>query len=229
MSTPRPASQRSPIVVIRRRVRLLCDDVPMVSGLDRKLSVDASVYYIDWTGIQLTLVNPTNEINYIVNGSSAKSEGVELSVESRPLTGLMIAAWAAYDDAALTQNLPAGSSVYGVAGNRLPLSPRISAHLSLKQDFPLWGELTGFVGGSIDYIGNREGLFVSTPERAYYAPYARADLLSGVRFDSWTANLYANNVTDRRGVLGGGIGMFPPFSYNIIQPRTIGLDVIKKF
>ena len=197
--------------------------------LDRKLSVDASVYYIDWTGIQLTLVNPTNEINYIVNGTSAKSEGVELAVESRPLTGLMIAAWAAYDDAALTQNLPAGSSAYGVAGNRLPLSPRISAHLSLKQDFPLWNKVTGFVGGSIDYIGNREGLFVSTPERAYYAPYARADVLSGVRFDSWTANLYANNVTDRRGVLGGGIGMFPPFSYNIIQPRTIGLDVIKKF
>ena len=152
--------------------------------LDHKLSVDASVYYIDWTGIQLTLVNHTDGINYTVNGSPAKSEGVELSVESRPLTGLMIAAWAAYDDAALTQDLPTGSSAYGVAGNRLPLSPRISAHLSLKQDFPLWNEVTGFVGGSIDYIGNREGLFVSTPERAYYAPYARADVLSGIRFDS---------------------------------------------
>lgn len=197
--------------------------------LDHKLSVDASVYYIDWTGIQLTLVNHTDGINYTVNGSPAKSEGVELSVESRPLTGLMIAAWAAYDDAALTQDLPTGSSAYGVAGNRLPLSPRISAHLSLKQDFPLWNEVTGFVGGSIDYIGNREGLFVSTPERAYYAPYARADVLSGIRFDSWTVNLYGNNITDRRGVLGGGIGMFPPFAYNIIQPRTIGLNVIKKF
>ena len=197
--------------------------------LDHKLSVDASVYYIDWTGIQLTLVNHTDGINYTVNGSPAKSEGVELSVESRPLTGLMIAAWAAYDDAALTQDLPTGSSAYGVAGNRLPLSPRISAHLSVKQDFPLWNEVTGFVGGSIDYIGNREGLFVSTPERAYYAPYARADVLSGIRFDSWTVNLYGNNITDRRGVLGGGIGMFPPFAYNIIQPRTIGLNVIKKF
>jgi hypothetical protein len=30
MSTPRPAPQRSPNVVIHRRVRLLCDDVPMV-------------------------------------------------------------------------------------------------------------------------------------------------------------------------------------------------------
>lgn len=197
--------------------------------LDHKLSVDASVYYIDWTGIQLTLVNHTDGINYTVNGSPAKSEGVELSIESRPLTGLMIAAWAAYDDAALTQDLPTGSSAYGVAGNRLPLSPRISAHLSLKQDFPLWNEVTGYVGGSIDYIGNRQGLFVSTPERAYYAPYARADVLSGIRFDSWTVNLYGNNMTDRRGVLGGGIGMFPPFAYNIIQPRTIGLNVIKKF
>ena len=197
--------------------------------LEHRLSVDASVYYIDWTGIQLTLVNPTNELNYTINGSPAKSEGVELSVESRPLAGLTIAAWAAYNDAALTQDLPAGSTAYGVAGNRLPLSPRISAHLSLKQDFPLWKDVTGFVGGSIDYIGNREGLFVGTPERAYYSPYARTDVLAGARFDSWTVNLYGNNITDKRGVLGGGIGMFPPFSYNIIQPRTIGLDVIKKF
>lgn len=30
MSTPRPAPQRSPNVVIHRHVRLLCDDVPMV-------------------------------------------------------------------------------------------------------------------------------------------------------------------------------------------------------
>jgi len=89
--------------------------------------------------------------------------------------------------------------------------------------------VTGFVGASIDYIGNREGLFVSTPERAYYAQYARTDVLTGIHFDSWTVNLYGNNMTDRRGVLGGGIGMFPPFAYNIIQPRTIGLNVIKKF
>jgi iron complex outermembrane receptor protein len=197
--------------------------------LDHKLSVDASVYYIDWTGIQLVLVNPTNQLNYTVNGSPAKSEGVELSIEARPLAGLTIAAWGAYDDAALTQDLPAGSTAYGVAGNRLPLSPRVSAHLSFKQDFPLWNEVTGFVGGSVDYIGNREGLFISTPDRAYYAPYARADVLAGTRFDSWTVNIFANNITDRRGVLGGGIGMFPPFSYNIIQPRTVGLDVIRKF
>jgi iron complex outermembrane receptor protein len=175
------------------------------------------------------LVNPHNELNYTINGSPAKSEGVELSIEARPLAGLTIAAWGAYDDAALTQDLPAGSTAYGVAGNRLPLSPRVSAHLSLKQDFPLWNEVTGFVGGSIDYIGNREGLFIATPDRAYYAPYARADVLAGARFDSWTVNLYGNNITDRRGVLGGGIGMFPPFSYNIIQPRTVGLDAIKKF
>ena len=197
--------------------------------LNHTFTVDASVYYIDWTGIQLTLVNPHDQINYSINGSPAKSEGVELSVEARPLAGLTIAAWAAYDDAALTQDLPTGSTAYGVSGNRLPLSPRISAHFSFKQDFPLWNQVTGFVGGSIDYIGNREGLFISTPERAYYAPYARADVLAGARFDSWTVSLYGNNIADRRGVLGGGIGMFPPFSYNIIQPRTIGLDVIKKF
>jgi iron complex outermembrane receptor protein len=197
--------------------------------LEHKLTVDASLYYIDWKGIQLVLVNPHDDINYTINGSPAKSEGVELSVESRPLAGLTVAAWGAYSDAALTQDFPVGTTAYGVAGNRLPLSPRVSAHLSVKQEFALSDKVTGFVGGAIDYVGNRYGLFVSTPERAYYAAYARTDLSTGVRFDSWTVNIFGNNVTDRRGILGGGNGMFPPFAYNIIQPRTVGVTVSMTF
>jgi len=177
----------------------------------------------------LVLVNPHDEINYTINGSPAKSEGVELSIESRPLAGLTVAAWGAYSDAALTQDFPAGSAAYGVAGNRLPLSPRISAHLSVKQEFPLSDNVTGFVGGAIDYVGNRYGLFVSTPDRAYYPAYARTDVSAGTRFDSWTVSLFGNNMTDRRGILGGGNGMFPPFAYNIIQPRTVGITVSKTF
>ena len=51
------------------------------------LSIDGSLYYIDWKDIQLSLVNAQTGLGYTGNGSEAKSQGFELSVESKPVTG----------------------------------------------------------------------------------------------------------------------------------------------
>jgi iron complex outermembrane recepter protein len=209
--------------------------------LDHKLSVDASFYRIDWKNIQLGLINPKTNYSYTGNGGEAKSEGVELSIEARPLTGLTIAGWVSYDDAVLTETFPLTSTAYGMTGDRLPFTSRYSANLSLNQDFPISGETTGFVGGALSYVGDRVGLFMSCaaptstgacpvpPTRQDYPMYAKTDLHAGVRYDTWTVNLYANNVTDRRGLVGGGLSMDPSYAFLYITPRTIGLNAIKKF
>lgn len=88
--------------------------------LDRTLSVDASVYYIDWKDIQISLINPQTGITFNANGSQAKSQGVELSVESRPLTDLTISGWVAWDDAVLTQPFPPTAATHAASGDRLP-------------------------------------------------------------------------------------------------------------
>ena len=81
----------------------------------------------------------------------------------------------------------------------------------------------------MNYVGNREGLFISSPARAYYPAYARTDASAGVSYESWMINFFANNLTDRRGIYGGGPGMFPSFAYEVIQPRTVGMSVTKTF
>ena len=83
----------------------------------------------------------------------------------------------------------------------------------------------------MSYIGLREGILgtKTAPARQDFPGYARTDLSAGVKYQSWTANLYANNVTDRRGVLQGGIGAFPTFGFTYIQPRTVGLNVTREF
>jgi iron complex outermembrane recepter protein len=197
--------------------------------LNHVLSVDASLYYIDWKNIQLSLINPQNGLGYTGNGSEAYSQGLELSVESRPLTGLTIAAWMAWGDAALKQALPPTSTAYGVSGDRLPYSNRLSANVSLRQEFPLASRVTGFVGGSLSYVGDREGEFTSTAIRQDLPGFARADLQAGAKYGSWTGNFYVNNLTDRRGLLAGGLGSYPPFAFVYIQPRTVGLSVSRTF
>jgi iron complex outermembrane recepter protein len=154
---------------------------------------------------------------------------VTASRKPAPLTVAAWPTWGAYSDAVLTQDFPAGSAAYGVDGNRLPLSSRVSGQLSLSQEFPLRSGFKGFAGSSIDYVGNREGLFISSPTQAYYPAYARTDASAGVTYDSWGVNVFANNITDRRGIYGGGPGMFPPFAFEVIQPRTVGMSVTRLF
>ena len=195
--------------------------------LDHRLSIDTSLYYIDWKNLQLSLA--ASGFGYYANGSAAKSQGIELSVQSRPLTGLTVAGWIASDDAVLTQNLPAASTAYGIAGDRLPLTPHWSGSLSVEQEGRLTSLMTGFIGVSASYVGERLYNFQPTPQRQSYPGYAKTDLHVGTRYDSWTVNAFLNNVADKRGLLGGGIGYVDPQRFVVIQPRTVGLAVSKAF
>ena len=102
--------------------------------LDHAPAFDASLYYIEWQDIQLALFDPETGGGFRDNGGQAKSQGVELSVESRPLTRLTIAAWFAWSDVDLTEDFPPTSTVHGLSGDRLPHSSRFSGSLSLDQD-----------------------------------------------------------------------------------------------
>jgi len=200
--------------------------------LQHSLSVDASIYYIDWRDIQVFFFDQvTNVGGYFTNGSHAKSQGAELSLEWRPAPQSTIAGWVSFDDAVLTQPLPpSGGLAYGVSGTRLPFSSRFSGNVSFKQNFSLWSGANGFVGGSVSWVGDKLGQYASTATspRQDYPGYAQVNLVAGVARNDWTLNLYANNVTNRHALLGGGTGQYPP-TLLYIQPRTIGFNLAEKF
>jgi iron complex outermembrane receptor protein len=196
--------------------------------LDNRITVDASLYHIDWTGIQLTVRSPLS-LPYIVNGGSAKSDGGELAVQTHPIAGMTIGGWIAYDNAVLTQNLPANGTLFGRAGNKLPFSAPFTSSISAEQTFPLLNDAVGFVGGQVDYIDTRDSTFQATATRTIYPAYTQADLRAGVRRGTWALNVYANNVTDTRGVIGGGLGFRPTNALVYITPRTVGATLSKTF
>jgi iron complex outermembrane receptor protein len=198
--------------------------------LNHVLSFDTSIYYIDWKDIQLQVIDPNTKAALFVNGSRAKSEGVELSVTARPITGLTVSAWIASNDAELTQNLPLGlaGTAVGLAGDKLPDGSRFSGNFSMNQEFSLPLQSTGFIGGSVSYVGEQFGNFRPAGAVRYeYPAYARTDLRTGVKHDLWAASLFVNNITDRRGLLPSGSG--DPHDLYIIQPRTIGINIFRTF
>jgi len=193
--------------------------------LDRRLTLDASVYYIDWNGIQISLVNDQTKTTYNANGGKARSEGAELSVEAKPLGGLTISAWAVWSDAVLTGDFPSTSTAHGVSGDRLPYSSRFSGNFALQEDLSLGGGFVGFLGGQVTYRSGWVGIFQSDPIRQTYPGYTQVDLRTGLKSGDWTVNLFVNNVTDKRAALVGGIDTFPPWAFWGIQPRTVGANV----
>jgi outer membrane receptor protein involved in Fe transport len=201
--------------------------------LDHRLSIDTALYYIDWKDVQVTVEAPGGAAVYISNGGGAKSQGAEFSVESSPLTGLKIAAWVAWNKAILTKDFPQGSSAYGVSGDRLPFSSRFSGNFSIDDDFPLSKDLSAFVGGAVSYVGDRVGLFQSTPVRQEYPAYTKTDLRGGLKYERWEFTLYVNNVADKRAPLQGGLDGPNTYanseSFIYIQPRTVGLSILGRF
>lgn len=198
--------------------------------LDRMLSFDASMYYIDWKNMQLQVTSPSSGTLFYTNAGRAKSQGLELSVQAKPLAGLTVSAWAASNDATLTSDFPANSAAFGVAGDRLPYSSRFSGNVSFEEDFPLATRATGFVAGAESYVGSRESEFTGSAQqsRRTLPAYAQASMRTGVRCDSWMFNLFVNNIADKRGALALFVSG-PIQNVVLIQPRTVGLSVSKTF
>lgn len=202
------------------------------SALNEALSFDASVYYIDWQDIQLNVI--VNGLGYVANAGRAKSQGVELAIESRPLAGLTLSTWVAFNDAELTEAFPPGPS-FGRPGDRLPYGGRLSGNLSVDQEFPIGSRMTGLIGTSVSYVDERKGVFrgaiagVPLPRQIFPA-YAQVDLRAGVTYDSWSVNAFVNNLADKRALAGGGFdNTLVPTAVNYIQPRTVGLSFTKTF
>ncbi len=203
--------------------------------LDHTLSVDTSVYYIDWKNIQVDYTSPSTGLTYTVNAGEAKSQGVELNVESHPLGGLRIAGWIAWNEAVVT-GAPVTSSLGQDVGETLPWAPHFSGNLSVDDEFPVGTNLRGFVGAAVSYVGDRKDVFtggnpvtgIANPRQDLPA-YTRTDLHTGLIDDSWKVSLYANNVTNQRGLISGGALTGDPYALFYIQPLTVGISVTRTF
>lgn len=204
--------------------------------LGRTLTYDLSLYYIDWKDLQLARFDAARGFVYNINASRAKSQGIELSVQSTPFNGSTVSVWGAYTDAKLSEAFPAGVTTFGLAGDRLPYSSRFSGRLSVDQEIPITASLAGFAGVSVSYVGERLGEFVRAAAqvglRQRYPAYTQTDLRFGARYDTWKLNAFVQNVTDERGAIGGGFGNNTNRNlnfFNYTQPRTVGLSLEKTF
>lgn len=198
--------------------------------LDRRVTFDADLFWVEWNNIQLGATDLNTGFIYSVNGSHARSRGIEGTVRMAIWKGATITANGAYTDARLTEGFPAAvaASLSGKTGDRLPYSAKYTGNVSVEQDVALGSGITGYIGGLLTYNGQREAEFApnaATP-RVTVPGYVTLDLRGGARVGPIQANLFVRNLTDKRGETGATFrtpGLAASgYAVSVINPRTIG-------
>ena len=204
---------------------------------DHGVSIDLSVFQIDWKDPQLQSTAIPSGIVFYANGSKARSRGTELATQWTPWKGLTLDANATFTDAILTApigTVAGAATLVGNPGDRLPGSARFTTNVSGQQEFALSNKVTAYVGVTYTYLGDRLGSFLSTAgtePRVIIPGYSEVDFRAGLELGrSWEVGLYARNAFNARGVITADNtnGTVSPFA-TFIQPATFGLTVARSF
>jgi len=202
--------------------------------LDRRLTVNASVYYEDWTQIQLEEL----PFGYPLfdNAGNAKIYGGEIELKALLGGGFTLSSSGAYTHATLSpgphytivlQGQPVGAPTSTV----LPDVPEYTANIGLDYIHGL-NDLLSLVGHvDYTYTGQRYDLVAINQGQMWSLPgYALVNLRMGVKSSSdWNVSLFCTNLANNHPALENMtmLNLANP-DYNRVltaQPRTIGLDV----
>lgn len=197
--------------------------------LNRRVSLDAAAYRINWRDVQVT--SAAGGVSIIANAGRARIDGGELTLTARPFASVTATGAFAYQRARL---IDPSADLGAVGGERLPNVPKLTAALSVDYRSPAERGLRPSAGVSLRYVDERTASFngsVGFPQ--YRLPsYAALDLRAGITIQSIDVNLYARNVLDRRGQVSAETFLSAfggPAHVTLVQPRTIGLSASVRF
>lgn len=206
--------------------------------VDRRGSIDVALFHIDWKDIQLLAA--VNGFGVNINGGKAKSEGVEFNAAYQPKDGLFLSLNGAYTNAKLKDD--AGPLVGGMAGDRLPFTPKLTLGFNADYRWQVSDTMEAFVGGSVRHVSSQSAAFdadfrVANGRQREAEDYQVVDLRAGVDLGRFVIEAYAKNLGDSYGVVStsavtaNGFDIYPngAIAAGVIRPRSIGVAVTAEF
>ncbi|HEX4971086.1 MAG TPA: TonB-dependent receptor [Steroidobacteraceae bacterium] len=195
---------------------------------DRRFSVDAAIYYIEWDNLQINAVR--NGLGVVDNAAAAQSKGAELTLTLAPTSALTLVAAFGYTDAELSEDAP---DLGGAKGDRLPDTPEFTGSLSGDYAFDL-GRRDAFVGATVRHVTDRVVSYDASASVPQYdlPEYTTVDLRTGLQLGDTRLQLYVKNAFDERGQLSATTAFSAlggPVWVSLVQPRTIGVNLISQF
>jgi len=201
--------------------------------LDRRLTVNASVYYEDWRHVQLESFPNDWALN--INGNYAHIYGADIDMRADLGSGLQLEVAAGY----LYEYLDGGAHWVIAPVHKLPDVAPVSGNAALSYTKALGGAYTLTARLEATYTGPRYSISFPDPYEftgtyIQLPSYTLTNIRMGVEFrDKWSATAFVNNVTNKHAQLES---MFtenePQPSFTRIetnQPLTAGIDLSYRF
>lgn len=219
--------------------------------LDGRLTINGALYQIDWDDIQIAGTTVNGNLPITVNGGSADSRGVELSMGAKVTEALRVDLGLTYNKAELTEDaagIVGGADAFD--GDRLPGSPERQANLAVNYHHLMASGLSWAIDYGLHAQGDvysRVGLRNQGEVLPGYSTHHLAWTLFG---DRWDVRVYARNLFDKyaetgvrstpafvRGIDGDPDGdgvadyTFALRSYYkaVLEPRRVGVDFTFRF
>lgn len=192
---------------------------------DGRLVANLAAFYYDFTGLQLTVLNPATGQALTVSAGEAEIQGFELETFARPVEGLELSFGVAWLDSEFTEfNTLAGD----YTGNELPRAPEWTVVGSAQYTHALSGDWDWFAYANYswtDEVFYTEANSDLAAEDGHTIVTARL----GVQNDRWSVNAFAQNLLDEvyysssgRTVAGNRVGNSSP-------PRYWGIEITRRF
>lgn len=218
--------------------------------LDRRLTINSAIYYIDWEDPQLAGTTDNAALPITLNGEGAESRGMELSFDALLTDSLSLRGSFAVTRAELSEDAPAllatiippgfnpRVDVDGRAGDRLPGSPEEQANLMLSYDTVVgedWDLRLNYGVAAIGDILTRTGNRADGERLGGFSLHNASAILRGA---NWSVQLYAENLWNKYAVTGvrssrpyvqtvsdenGDPVTVRRYYHDVLRPREFGL------
>ena len=203
--------------------------------MDRRLTLNGSVYWINWEDIQIVQADAiTGIFNFVSNGGEARIRGLEMQADFIPVANWEFSAALAYTDAKIVEDQPQiflGPPVPLIRtplmkGDDVPGVPEFSATLFTQYSRALAASgLELAVSGDISYVGSSstEGN-ARNPFNRETGDYAVVNVRAAIlRQDAWSITAFLDNAFDKRAIVDIIADSQNPDDITTIRPRTFGI------
>ena len=205
--------------------------------LDKRLTVNVNAFDIEWDNIQVSGRDPTGSFGFISNAGKARVTGLEFETLMRVVRGFDInAGFSFLPTRKLTQDEKNNVVVApGKAGDKLPRIPEFTFDLGAQYTHSLAAVPDWAAWARVDYSYHGRSATDFRPDSVTTYRIQHAYDITNFRLGATNAGsgldlaLYINNAFDVAGEVYLNAATATPTAKYTNQPRTIGLEVTKKF
>jgi iron complex outermembrane receptor protein len=197
--------------------------------LDRRVGANLSIYHTQAKGTYFFVFDPNTSTQNLGNLDRVDYTGAELEVRGRILEGFDGYVGLGYTDSDIKESKRAASDV----GKQAPLVSQYTVNVGLQYRHPLRSELSAFVRSDVEVIGPT---WFYPDNFTVRDPVTLLNVRLGIDGKSWSATLWAKNLTDKKYNAEWSPGpMFfpnPGYTNNFVfkaMPRRWGADLNYRF